>query len=102
MNIKKIIIFILAIGLVFGESYLIASLIIDKMNKVEDVQNFCQLKCNYNPDSSYWEFSGEYSTKGFTTENECFNYCSKVRQGFAYFLTEYAPAFLSNFFNKLR
>jgi hypothetical protein len=98
MNFKSIVIFILVLALVLGEGYLIVSVVMAKINTEKDVENFCTQKCNYSQDSFLWEFSGEYSNKGFTTENECFNYCSKVRQGFAYFLTEYAPAYFINLF----
>ena len=81
MNIKSIAIF-LAIALVLIEAYLITSSILDKVNENNAIQSYCGIKCDYNPRSFLWEFSGENYTKGFTTEAECFNYCSKVKQGF--------------------
>ena len=102
MNAKKIIIFILVVGLISFEGYLVVSLFLGKTNQDKDVHNFCVEKCNYNPNSLYWEFSGDINgVKGFTTEDECFSYCTRARQGFAYFITNYAPAFISNLFGNL-
>jgi len=81
INIKLLAI-ILAIALVLFEAYLIASYILDKTNKNNEVQSYCVIKCDYNQSSLLWEFSGDTFTKGFTTKEECFNYCSKVKQGF--------------------
>jgi len=81
LNIKLIAIF-LATALVLIEGYLITSSILDKINQDNKIQSYCGLKCEYNPDSFLWEFSGNSYTKGFTTRTECFNYCSKVKQGF--------------------
>jgi hypothetical protein len=73
----------LAAALVLIEVYLITSSILDKTNENNQIQVYCGEKCNYNPDSLLWEFTGENFTKGYTTRQECFNYCSKVKQGFA-------------------
>jgi len=100
MSFKKILIFLLVLGLIFAEGYLVVSIIMSEINTEKDVQVFCQQKCNYSQDSLFWEFSGEYSAKGFTTKEECFNYCSRVRQGFAYFITEYTPAYFIGLFKK--
>ena len=81
-NIKIIAIF-LAVALVLIEGYLIASSVLDKINNDTQIQNFCSAKCDYNPDSFLWEFSNDTTTKGFTTRDECFKYCSQVKQGFA-------------------
>lgn len=72
----------LAIALVLIEGYLIASYILDKINNNNEIQSYCGVKCDYNPSTLAWEFSGDSYTKGFTTREECFNYCSKVKQGF--------------------
>lgn len=95
MKIKIIAIF-LAIALVLIEGYLITSSILEKVNDDNQIQNFCQAKCNYNPASFLWEFSGETYTKGFTTRQECFYHCAKVKQGFA---ASFLGAIL-NFFKK--
>ena len=81
INIKLLAIF-LAIALILIEGYLIASYMLDKANTKNEIQSYCGLKCSYNSGSLTWEFSGETFTKGFTTREECFNYCSKSRQGF--------------------
>ena len=81
INIKLLAI-LLAFALVLIEVYLITSSILDKVNENNAVQSYCGIKCEYNPASFLWEFSGENFTKGFTTREECFNYCSKVKQGF--------------------
>jgi len=81
MKIKIILIF-LVFSLVLIEVYLIASSVLDKVDLNNKIQSFCGEKCDYNPSSLLWEFSGETFTKGFTTRNECFNYCSRVKQGF--------------------
>lgn len=94
---KGIIKFIIAIILVCAAGYLIYDLASENLAQKKDVQSFCTIKCNYNPTSFYWEFSADNGKKGFTTEDECFNYCSKVRMGFAYVLKEYGTAFLSSF-----
>lgn len=82
INIKFIAIF-LAIALVLIEAYLITSSILDKVNENNAIQSYCGIKCDYNPISFLWEFSGDNYIKGFTTRQECFNYCSQVKQGFA-------------------
>jgi len=84
MNIKRTLIYFLVLALVVGEGYLIISLALEGMNQEKAVQTFCNNRCSYNPNSSFWEFAGDYSTKGFTTQDECFNYCSKVKMGLAY------------------
>lgn len=82
INIKIIAIF-LAIALVVIEVYLITSSLLDKVNQNNAIQSYCGIKCDYNPNSFLWEFSGDNFTKGFTTRQECFKYCSDVKQGFA-------------------
>jgi len=95
INFKIISIF-LAIALVLIEVYLIASSITDKTKENNQIQSFCSIKCEYNPSSLLWEFTGETYTKGFTTRQECFNYCAQVKQGFA---ASFLNAF-SNIFKK--
>ena len=82
MNWKIATMFLLVTALILIEGYLITSSIIDKEKEKKETQEFCQRKCDYNKDSFAWEFSGETVTKGFTTKEECFNYCGKVRLGF--------------------
>lgn len=78
----KILAIILVIILILIEVYLIATYILDKSATKNEIQNYCGVKCSYNPSSLNWEFSGDTFTKGFTTKEECFNYCSKIKQGF--------------------
>jgi hypothetical protein len=83
MKIKiKIVAIFLAIALVLIEGYLIASSILDKANENNAVQTYCSVKCEYNPATFLWEFTGDNYTKGFTTRNECFKHCSDVKLGF--------------------
>ena len=81
LNIKVISIF-LVVALILIECYLIVSSAIDSNNQNNNIQDYCSIKCNYDPGSLMWEFSGDTYSKGFTTKEECFSYCSKVRQGF--------------------
>jgi hypothetical protein len=94
MGKKGILILIFVLALVVIEGYLITTSVLDKISQDKSVQSFCVQKCNFNQTSSFWEFSGENAIKGFTTKDECFNYCSKVKMGFAYILKDYASAFL--------
>ena len=85
----------MALSLVLIEVYLIASSIIEKNNEAKVLESYCKARCDYNPENLLWEFSGDGITKGFTTENECFNYCSLVKQGYVYtILKEYGTAAL--------
>jgi len=79
----KLLAFFLAFALVLIECYLIASSALDSINTNNELQSYCGQKCDYNPDSLMWEFSSDTITKGFTTRNECFGYCSKVKEGYA-------------------
>jgi hypothetical protein len=101
MSFKKLLIFIVVVGLVVFEAYLIASSIIDKSNQQKDIQDFCATQCKYNPNNFYYEFHGDNATKGFTTKDECLSYCAKARMGFVYLLTQNAAAFLTNIFDRL-
>ncbi len=103
MRVKGIIILVIVLALVAIEGYLIVSSVLGKVNQDKDVQTYCAVKCGFNQNTSYWEFSGENGTKGFTTEEECFNYCSKFRMGFIGMLQKYNSDFigaLSNIFQK--
>jgi len=84
MNIKKIIKYCLVIGSICLAGYLVLDLISNYIARKQDEKIFCAEKCNHSPYSYFWEFSGEYSTKGFTTKEECLSYCSKSREGFVY------------------
>ena len=84
MDIKSIIKYVLIIGLVFFLGYLIFDLINGDITRKKDAQVFCTEKCGYNQNSFFWEFTGEDITKGFTTKDECFNYCEKSKEGFVY------------------
>lgn len=97
MSIKKFIIYFLVIGLVVGEGYLLFNMVSGNVSNQKETEQYCGAKCNYNQNVLLWEFSGEYATRGFTTEEECLTYCSRVKNGFAYYLSEYSTAFLSFF-----
>lgn len=102
MKINKKIKYSLIVLLVLGEGYLVASSVLDKIKEEKDIELFCSQKCNYSSSSYFWEFSGEGATRGFTTKNECLNYCEKARQGFAFAIfNDYGPAFLENILNLL-
>jgi hypothetical protein len=103
MSVKTALILILVLGLIVVEGYLISTSILEKMNQDKDVQSFCGQKCSFSESTSYWEFSGENGTKGFTTQNECLSYCSDVRRGFISILQGYGSDFrgaISNIFQK--
>jgi len=97
MNLKKILTFIVILLLVGLLIYLATSIVSDKINQEKDVQSYCSERCAYNPTSFFWEFTGDYNTKGFTTEDECYSYCRKVRTGFAYLLQNYTAGLSSAF-----
>ena len=69
-----------------------------QITEKKEIETSCQLKCAYNSNSYFWEFSGESAIRGFTTKEECFNYCYKKEQGFAYFFTGFVPAYLTGLF----
>jgi hypothetical protein len=96
MNVGKIIKFFLVIGLVCFAGYLIFDLVSGDIAQKEAVQNYCTEKCNYNSTSLFWEFSKDNGVKGFTTKDECFNYCSKVKMGFAYAFIQESYASLTS------
>ena len=82
MKTSRILVICLISALVLIEGYLIISSYAEKREEGNKIQIFCQAKCKYNPGSFLWEFSGDTYVKGFTTREECFNHCSKVKQGF--------------------
>lgn len=98
MNIKKIIIYFSILALVVVEGYLVYNMVSGDINNKRETAQYCGARCNYNQNVLLWEFSGDNITKGFTTEEECLNHCSRVKNGFAYYLSKYSSAFLS-FFN---
>lgn len=97
---KKIIVFFVVAALVLIEGYLIVTSVSDSIKEEKEIQSFCEAKCAYSENSYFWEFSGESATRGFTTKNECLNYCQRKTQGFAYYLGKYGTAFLSGIFKK--
>jgi len=97
----KVLVISLAVVLVLIELYLIASSVIDKNKETNQIQSFCSARCKYDPSSFLWEFSGDTFTKGFTTRDECFNYCSKAKQGFVYNFLENATASINRIFYKI-
>lgn len=97
---KKIIVFFIVVALVLIESYLIITSAWDSIKEEKEIQSFCEAKCGYSQNSYFWEFSGENITRGFTTKNECLNYCQRRTQGFAYYLGKYGTAFLGSIFKE--
>jgi len=83
MRLRKALIIVLILALVGFQIYLVISIFSDKINQQKNVQEYCKVRCAYNESSYFWEFSGDFETKGFTTQDECNNYCGKVRMGFA-------------------
>ena len=103
MSFPKIFVIIVVVALVLIEGYLVISYAVDRTIQQQEVNAYCDAKCNFNPATSMWEFSGDYATKGFTTQNECYLYCSNVKQGFVSFLQnigQYGTAFLGKIFSK--
>jgi hypothetical protein len=94
MNILRMCKYFLIIALVFIASYFAYNLISSDITQKNNEQAFCSSKCTYSEFSYLWEFSGEYSRKGFTTKDECFNFCSKSWEGFAYRVTNNSYAAL--------
>ena len=94
MNILKVSKYFLIVVLICIASYFAFNLISNDAVQKNNEQVFCTSKCNYSQYSYLWEFSGEYSRKGFTTKDECFSYCSKSWEGFAYRVTKSSYAAL--------
>ena len=84
MDVKQVIKYILVVGLICFALYLTYSVISGNISQKNQEENYCTAKCNYSQYSHFWEFSGEYSTKGFTTKEECFNFCSRSFEGFVF------------------
>lgn len=95
----KLLAFFLVIVLILIEGYLVSSSILEHYSEKKDVQTFCQIKCSYNQGSYLWEFVGETVSKGFTTKDECFNYCEKVRRGFIYAIVKDGSDFVGGLLN---
>jgi len=82
----------LVIILVIIEGYLTYAWINDGIVEKRDTQEYCKNKCIFSQTSYFWEFSEEGPSKGFTTQEECINYCYRFQMGFI--------AALSNIFSK--
>jgi len=95
---KNLLKYFLAVILVALEIYLVISLVGGNIVKKQEIEKNCEIKCAYNSNSYFWEFSGESATRGFTTKEECFNYCSKKEQGFVAMVRRYGSAFLGAIF----
>lgn len=95
---KKLIKYSLALALIIFEVYLVLSLVGGNIAEKKEIEKACQLKCAYNSNSYFWEFSGESAVRGFTTKDECFNYCYKKEQGFAAAVKRYGSAFFGAIF----
>jgi len=80
----KLIKYLLIISLVVVEGYLAVSLVVGDANKKKEIETSCDQKCNYSQNSYMWEFNGENVARGFTTKDECNNYCIRYEQGFVY------------------
>ena len=94
MNIKALVKYFIVIVLVCLAGYLIFDLVSGDAAQKKDVLGYCTEKCSYNQSSLYWEFSRDTGVKGFTTKDECFNYCSQSREGFVYRLVSESYASL--------
>lgn len=97
MSKKKIIIFAIVALLVAVEGYLAFSYILDGAREKRETEEFCKQKCNYSSTSYFWEYSAEGASRGFTTKQECLNFCYKSRMGFAFIVQQYGAAVLSGF-----
>lgn len=95
---KTLVKYFLVIILVTAEIYLIISLVGGNISVKKEIEMTCEANCAFNSNSYFWEFSGESATRGFTTKEECFNYCSKKEQGFTAMAKRYGSAFLSAIF----
>jgi len=93
---KKVIKYFIIILLVLAEAYLLITYIGGNVRDKEEVKIFCEEKCAYNGGSYLWEFAGENAVRGFTTKNECNNYCVKFKQGFVYNTITDAQNFLGS------
>ena len=97
---KRIIKYCVFIILVGALAYLSFSLISSDESQKNAEHAYCATKCNYNSDSLFWEFSGGYSTKGFTTKEECLSYCSKSWEGLVYEMMNSSYASLQSAFQQ--
>ena len=95
---RKLIKYSLALALVVFEVYLVVSLVGGNITEKKEIEKACVEKCAYNSNSYFWEFSGENVIRGFTTKEECFNYCYKKEQGFAATVKRYGSAFFGAIF----
>ena len=89
---------IVFISLVVFEIYLLFSLVGENIEGKREIERICDAQCVYSSDSYLWEFVGEGAVRGFTTKDECFNYCSKKEMGFSATVKRYGAAFLSFIF----
>jgi len=97
MSVKSLVKFFIVIFLVCLAGYLIFDLVSGNIARKKDVLVYCTEKCSYNQSSLFWEFSRDTGVKGFTTKDECFNYCSKSKEGFVYrFVSESYASFISS------
>ncbi len=80
----KLIKYLLIVVLIVAEGWLVISLVMGDASKKKEIETACDQKCSYSQNSFMWEFSGENAIRGFTTKDECNNYCIKKEQGFVY------------------
>ncbi|MBU3934648.1 hypothetical protein KKC00_01655 [Patescibacteria group bacterium] len=97
---KKAVKYFLVITLILVEGYLLTTFIGGNIKEKKEIETFCDQKCTYSPNSYFWEFTGENVSRGFTTKNECVNYCIKVKQGFVYSSIIEARKFLGALFRR--
>jgi len=97
-SLLKYFLVIVFISLVAFEIYLVFSLVGENIEGKREIEKFCDAKCVYSSNSYLWEFAGEGAVRGFTTKEECFNYCSKKEMGFPAMIKRYGAAFLSLIF----
>ncbi|MBU4204690.1 hypothetical protein KKE19_04265 [Patescibacteria group bacterium] len=97
---KKLIKYLLIITLVLVEGFLLISFVGGNIKEKKETEIFCDQKCAYSQNSYFWEFKGENIARGFTTKDECVNYCIKFKQGFVYSSIIDARNFLGALFQR--
>lgn len=93
---KKLIKYFIVITLILVEGFLLISFVGEDAKERKEVEKFCDQNCEYNKNSYLWEFVGENISRGFTTKDECTDYCIDYKQGFVYTSLLDAKNFLSS------
>ena len=97
----KLIKHLIVIVLVVAEGGLLLSMVGENASKRKEIEKSCEQKCTYRQNSYMWEFSGENATRGFTTKDECNDYCIKFEQGFVYSSILSAKSFMGSLLNSV-